>query len=92
MVGLMIMIGYLELIPSLLCKMILGCQSNALIKEFLLQQEEGSAEILFSQQMAPIIEKGQHRHAPDSYPVTQGMCRFNGNPYSSACHFQDDFN
>jgi len=66
--------------------------SNPLIKECLLQQKEGGAEIAFSQQMAPIIEKGEHRHLPDSYPVIQGMCRVNGNPYGSVYHFQDDFN
>jgi len=65
--------------------------SNPEMKELLLQKKWGGAEIAFTSQMQPIIEKGQHRHVPDSYPVVDGMCRVNGNPHGSVFHFQDDF-
>merc|ERR1712151_73333 len=47
------------------------------------------AEALFSEQVAPLIVKGQHRHIPEAFPLIPVYCRANGNPEGPVFHFQD---
>jgi len=67
-----------------------GLKLSALSKGQLLN-DAGNAEMAFTQQMMPIIEKRQHKHLPDSYPLFKGYCRVNGNLLGPVFHFQDDF-
>ena len=66
-----------------------GLKLSALPKETLNETSE-YAEMLFSQQVAPLILKNQHRHIPDSYPAIPALCRVNGNPRGEVMHFHDN--
>ena len=68
-----------------------GLKISALTPEQLSNADYGRAESLFSLQMVPIIERNEHRHVPDAYPLVNDMCRVNGNPHGSVFHFQDDY-
>ena len=66
-----------------------GLKLNALAEGQLLNTN-GQAEEIFTRQMIPIIERGQHRHIPDTFPLMTSYCRVNGNPFGPVYHFQDD--
>lgn len=46
-----------------------------------------TAETMFTERMGLIIEKEQHRHVPDSYPKSFGICRVDGNRDGAVFHF-----
>ena len=66
-----------------------GLKLNAL-PEDTLKETSVYAEDLFTRQVAPIIEKNQHRHIPDSYPIIPVFCRANGDPFGPVFHFHDN--
>lgn len=49
-----------------------------------------NAENQFTEQMREVIEKGQHRHVPDAFPLLNNGCRVNGNPLGPVVHYHDD--
>jgi len=67
-----------------------GLKLSSLQDKSPLLTSRGDAEELFTAQMIPIIEKGQHRHIPDTFPLMPVFCRANGNPDGPVFHFQDE--
>jgi len=63
---------------------------SAIPKGHLERDEMGrGAEIEFTYQMESLVNKGQHRHVPNTYPLLNNFCRANGNPYGPLFHWHD---